>query len=63
MTVIYREMGSRDKKTGKLKYYQVTVEDQVILDCTCPSRDFRRYDPCKHMNRLAEKTHFPLKYR
>ena len=47
-------MGSRDKK-GKLKYYNVTVEDYKIINCECPAREFRRYTPCKHMKRLHEK--------
>jgi len=51
----YREMGSRNKKTGKLSYYKVTVEDWVITNCECPAREFRRYTPCKHMERLSEK--------
>ena len=51
----YREMGSRNKKTGKLNYYQVTVTDYKISDCSCPARGFRRYTPCKHMKRLHEK--------
>ena len=51
----YREMGSRDKKSGKLKYYNVTVKDYKISDCECPARGFRRYQPCKHMKRLHEK--------
>jgi len=51
----YREMGSRNKKTGKLKYYNVTVEDWKITNCECPAREFRRYTPCKHMKRLSEK--------
>ena len=51
----YREMGSRDKKTGKLKYYNVKVTDYKIVDCECPARSFRSYSPCKHMKRLHEK--------
>jgi hypothetical protein len=51
----YREMGSRNKKTGKLNYYQVTVTDYKISDCSCPARGFRRFTPCKHMKRLQEK--------
>lgn len=51
----YREMGSRDKKTNKLKYYNVSVENWKIVDCECPAREFRRYTPCKHMKRLSEK--------
>lgn len=52
----YREMGSRDKKTGKLKYYNVKVKDYKIVDCECTGRQFRPYQPCKHMKRLSEKT-------
>ena len=51
----YREMGSRNKKTGKLSYYQVKVTDYKIMDCECPARSFRSYTPCKHMKRLHEK--------
>lgn len=51
----YREMGSRNKKTKKLKYYNVSVENWKIVDCECPAREFRRYSPCKHMKRLSEK--------
>lgn len=51
----YREMGSRDKKTKKLKYYNVSVQNWKIVDCECPAREFRRYSPCKHMKRLSEK--------
>ena len=51
----YREMGSRNKKTKKLKYYNVSVENWKIVDCECPAREFRRYTPCKHMQRLSEK--------
>ena len=29
----YREMGSRNKKTGKLSYYNVTVTNYHISDC------------------------------
>ena len=51
----YREMGSRHKKTGELKYYNVKVTDYKIVDCECKARDFRPYQPCKHMKRLYEK--------
>ena len=51
----YREMGSRNKKTGKLSYYNVTVIDYHISDCECKAREFRPYSPCKHMKRLKEK--------
>lgn len=48
-------MGSRNKKSGKLSHYNVTVEDFKIVDCECKAREFRRYTPCKHMERLSEK--------
>ena len=55
-------MGSRDKKTKKLKYYIVTVKDFVIVDCECEGRQFRRFSACKHMKRLQEKTgHLEIK--
>ena len=58
----YREQGSRDRKTGRLKYYSVTVTDFVITDCECEARQFRQFTNCKHMKRLQEKaTHFKLK--
>jgi len=57
----YREMGSRNKKTGKLSYYTVTVKNRKIVDCECKAREFNRYSPCKHMKRLKEKlNHFEL---
>ena len=57
----YREMGSRNKKTGKLSYYQVTVTDWKISDCECKAREFRKHSPCKHMKRLNEKlTHLSI---
>ena len=52
---IYWEMGTRNKKTGKLPSYKVTVQDYKIIDCSCPAREFRRHTPCKHMKRLHEK--------
>lgn len=52
---IYKEMGSRNKKTGKLSYYTVTVTDFKITKCDCPAREFSRYTACKHMKRLNEK--------
>ena len=51
----YREMGSRNKKTGKLSYYNITVPDYKITNCECPSRDFHPFKACKHMIRLQEK--------
>ena len=52
---IYKEMGSRNKKTGKLSYYNVTVTDFKISDCECAAREFRKHTLCKHMKRLKEK--------
>ncbi len=51
----FREMGSRNKKTGELSYYNVTVTDHRISDCECKARQFTPYTPCKHMKRLKEK--------
>jgi len=51
----YSEMGSRNKKSGKLAYYTVKVTDYKIVDCECKAREFRPYSPCKHMKRLQEK--------
>jgi len=57
----YRELGSRNKKTGNHSYYNVTVTDWVITDCECKAREFNRYTPCKHMKRLNEKlTHLSV---
>lgn len=54
-TWYYVEMGSRNKKTGKLSYYRVKVTDYKIVDCECPARSFRKYSPCKHMKNLKTK--------
>ena len=51
----YSEMGSRNKKTGKLTYYNVTVENWKIIDCECKAREFSRYTPCKHMKSINQK--------
>jgi hypothetical protein len=51
----YREMGSRNKKTGKLSYYRVKVIDRKVVDCNCMAREFRPYTPCKHMKSLQSK--------
>ena len=48
-------MGSRNKKTGKLSYYNVKVTDYKISDCECKAREFRPHSACKHMKRLHEK--------
>ena len=55
----FREM--RNKKTGKLSYYNVKVTDHKIVDCECKAREFRPYSPCKHMKRLKEKlSHYDI---
>jgi hypothetical protein len=51
----YKEMGSRNKKTGTLSYYTVKVTNYKISSCDCLGREFRPYSPCKHMKRLNEK--------
>jgi hypothetical protein len=51
----YREMGSRNKKTGLLSYYNVKVTDYKISDCECKAREFRPHSACKHMKRLHQK--------
>ena len=51
----YREMGSRNKKTGKLSYYNVKVTDYHISDCECKAREFKPHSACKHMKRLHQK--------
>ena len=55
MNWFYRVMGSKDKKTGKLKYYRVNVSDHKITDCNCDARMFRRHQPCKHMKSINER--------
>ena len=55
MEWFYNEMGSRDKKTGKLKYYKVKVKDWKITDCSCEARMFRRFQPCKPMKSIHDK--------
>jgi hypothetical protein len=52
---VYLEMGSRDKKTNKLPKYKVIVKDNIVSDCNCKARDFRKYTPCKHMKNLHTK--------
>ena len=52
----YVVIGSRVKKTGKLNQYTVTVKDEIITNCTCPAREFRRHSPCKHMKFTQKHT-------
>ena len=53
----YSEMGSRDKKTGKLKYYTVTRNVlENTFECSWPATDYRPWlKECKHIRRLKEK--------
>tara|TARA_R100001377_G_scaffold64395_1_gene39929 strand:- start:158 stop:400 length:243 start_codon:yes stop_codon:yes gene_type:complete len=52
----YREMGSRNKKTGKVNHYTITRHlVSNSFTCSCPAADFRRYQECKHVRRLKEK--------
>jgi hypothetical protein len=55
MEWFYRVMGSKDKKTNKMKYYRVKVKDHTITDCNCDARMFRRHQPCKHMKSINER--------
>ena len=53
----FSEMGSRNKKTGKLNYYVVTRTHNKGVDsftCSCPATMYRPYlTACKH---TKEKT-------
>jgi len=59
----YREMGSRNKKTGKLNYYVVTRKHNNGVDnfeCSCPATSYRPWlAACKHIKRLKEKLRLP----
>ena len=59
----FSEMGSRNKKTGKLKYYVVTRTHNNGVDsfkCSCPATMYRPYlTACKHIKRLKEKLLLP----
>ena len=48
----YSEMGSRDKKTGKLKYYKVSRTSNDDFGCECPAAMYRPFQECKHVKRL-----------
>ena len=54
-TRTYREMGSRNKKTGKLNEYDITIGKKNKGTCTCPAMAYRPYQECKHVKRLKEK--------
>ena len=52
----YREMGSRNKKTGRLNYY--VIERNVLTErftCDCPAFMYRRQGECKHIKNLKKK--------
>ena len=59
----FSEMGSRNKKTGKLNYYTVTRTHNSGVDtfkCSCPATDYRPWlVACKHIKRLKEKLLLP----
>ena len=59
----FSEMGSRNKKTGKLNYYVVTRKHNNGVDsftCSCPATDYRPWlKACKHIKRLKEKLLLP----
>jgi len=54
-THTYSEMGSRDKKTGKLKYYNVVRTNTNSFTCECPAAMYRPFSECKHTKRLRQK--------
>jgi len=51
-TIKYRQMGSRNKKTGKLNYYTITSVDHKKFECECLGFQYRTYKDCKHITRL-----------
>jgi len=59
----YSEIGSRDKKTGKLNEYIVTRthnNGNETFECTCPATMYRPWlQACKHIKRLKEKLLLP----
>ena len=54
MVAKYREMGSRNKKTGRLNYYDIERQNGSY-SCSCPAWTFRPYADCKHIKHLREK--------
>ncbi len=56
MIARYREMGTRNRKTGRLPYYDVERNMSTeVWHCTCPAAEFRRHTECKHVKRLKHK--------
>ena len=59
----YKEMGSRNKKTGRLNHYVVTrthKHGNESFKCSCPATTYRPYlTACKHIKRLKEKLLLP----
>ena len=59
----YEEMGSRNKKTGKLNNYIVTrihKNGNESFKCSCPATLYRPWlQACKHIKRLKEKLMLP----
>ena len=59
----FSEMGSRNKKTGKLNYYTVTrihKHGDESFTCSCPATMYRPWlQACKHIKRLKEKLLLP----
>lgn len=61
MTAEYLEMGSRNKKTGKLSYYVVKRDVATgKCKCECPAQEFRPWSDCKHIKRLKEKMRWDI---
>ena len=59
----YSEMGSRNKKTGKLNNYIVTrihKNGNESFKCSCPATSYRPWlVACKHIKRLKVKLMLP----
>ena len=52
----YREMGTPNRKTGRIPYYK--VQRHMITNdwsCTCPAAEFSRHSECKHVKHLKHK--------
>lgn len=48
----YKQMGSRNKKTGELSYYVITSKEHKKFECECLGFQYRPYQDCKHIKRL-----------